>query len=90
MQDLVTKQKIIPFLNDFEVNKIDFKGVVELVNTSEEVNALRNNILELITKSNLRIDRNIKESIARRDISTLTKVVEALLCNIYEFTSQMI
>ncbi len=90
MHDLVTKQKIMPFLNDFEVSKIDFKGVVEFVNTSEEVNALRNNILELMTKSNLRIDRNIKESIARRDILTLTKVFEALLCNIYEFTSQMI
>ncbi len=90
MQDIAIKEKITSLLNDFEVSRGDFKTVVELVKTSDKVNALKDDILQLITTSNLQIDKNIKESIARRDISTLTKVLESLLRNINEFTSQTI
>ncbi len=65
-------------------------SVVKLVADSDEVNKLRNNTLDLLTKSNLEIDKNLKESTARRDLTALLTVLERLLCNIDEFTNRLL
>ena len=90
IKDLTAKEKIMPFLNDFCINKNDYDSVVKLVADSNEVNKLRNNTLDLLTKSKLEIEKNLKESTARRDLTALLVVLERLLCNVDEFTNQLL
>ena len=88
--DSKAKEKIMPFLNDFSINKNDYDSVVKLVADSDEVNKLRNNTLDLLTKSNIEIEKNLKESTARRDLTALLAVLERLLCNVDEFTNRLL
>ena len=90
LQNKTIRGKIEPTLGEFKVSKNDYNQIVRLVTRSDEVEELRKDMLSLMVNSNLKLDNIFKENTARRNLSITLKVLERLLCNINEFTNQLI
>lgn len=90
LQNTTIKEKIAPIIKGFTLSKNDYSQIVKLVMNSNEVEKLRKDLLLLPLNSNLQIIKNFKENTARRDLSTILKVLEGLLSNLNEFTNQTI
>jgi geranylgeranyl pyrophosphate synthase len=90
LQDSKIKTEILPLLEKFEVTKAEHGQIVRAVLNSEKVKKLQMDISTLPIKSNLRIQKTLKENVARGNLSTIQSVVKELLGNIGEFTSLML
>jgi geranylgeranyl pyrophosphate synthase len=87
LQDSKIKTEILPLLEKFEVTQAEHDQIVRAVLNSEKVKKLQKTISTLPTKSNIKIQKALKEKSARENLSTIQMVVKKLLSNIGEFTN---
>jgi octaprenyl-diphosphate synthase len=87
LQDSKIKTEILPLLEKFEVTQAEHNQIVRAVLNSQKVKTLQKDISILPIKSNIEIQKTLKENNARGNLSTIQMVVKELLSNIGEFTN---
>ena len=90
LQDSSIKNSILPLVSNFELSGKNYEILVKLVMSSAKVKKLVFYTEMLSDKSIRNINKCLNESEARRNLSTLPKILQNLLSNLEEFTSQIL
>jgi geranylgeranyl diphosphate synthase, type II len=81
MEDPEVKRTVERLQCTFKCELDEHKEIVELVLASNQTTRLKTGTLKLVKQNASMIDKKLKESKARRDLTTLLTVLDRLLCN---------
>lgn len=87
LQDSNVKDKILPLIENFEVDQTGYDRLVRYVLSSVIIKKVKKEVASLPQKSVTELQKTFRENKARENLLTIQSVVNGILGNIDDFTS---
>ncbi|MGD6851095.1 MAG: polyprenyl synthetase family protein [Candidatus Bathyarchaeia archaeon] len=89
LQNNEIKDKILPSIKEYQVNRPDYERIIQLVMSSNEVKTLKDEQIKHVDKTFKQLHNSIENN-AEKDLRNLLSIFRSLTCKVDEFTSQFL